>query len=980
MQRARLIALLILLPPLYAHAAPQQGRINSYNQKLNAGKPAPALVQQPAKPVRPTVHYEKVVQTAPQFVAHPRPTTGFRPRPYSPKPACQKRDVEEDELGITRFNPCLNKISSLVSDIDSKVGALDSLIDTLDACDSTPLFGPGPITIASPGNYCLAQNVSTITISASKVNLNLNGYIVSSTTAGITINGVNPADITIRNGIVQATNNASGTGINIVSGGSGISILNVTVENWSTGVLAEDVTNLLVQDCSLFNNNSVGLQIADDINVEIRDCSFSANSTGLLVADVDSTSKGIKILNCAFNQTQTALGSAVDITTGESIEIIGCSAIGQASQTSGFAISGNLAPATNSVLIENCFASDFSDNSLGAGNGFLIDAVNGICISNCTAEDNFTGFNITTGSIAIVRDSVAANNSTGFNWDGTGNAQFYANQACGNSTLNYSATITSAPVTSPANARGVHNVDCSNSDLDQVAVIESSLDGMSSSSEVDSISSKLSVVESKTDECCTVENSKLDNISSKIDSHSLCAAIPITGPGSLSTYGGSKSGVYCLTTDLTSTLTIDVSNVTVDLNGHNIFTTTTGIFIGGGVSNVIIQNGTIVSDGTGTAGIKRGGTPSPVSVIQIELRNLIIDSWVSGIDLTGGIGASSNNNYHDLLVTNCTGTGITITGFEHILRNNQITFNDTGITSTAHQVLIDNCTVDSNNTTGINLGISSPFVGLGAQIINSSANANTTGIQLNGTKNIEISQSTINSNTTGINMTGGTQFTTISNATINDNTAGIIVDGGSQATIGQTSFENNSNSVTVTNNASKISFSECSFHGGAPVVVRNSGQIQFNNCTTTTTAVNGFEASGSSKIVIQDCSVINDNTTGADYSMADIIDLYIARSIAQGGDTGFALMGNVAGSIINGCTAAGASICGFDAVSTTSASFIGNIGKRNGTTPAGSPDTNYCLSEAGSTFTPPDGPGPAPYYQTSPLVATSAWRNLTLPM
>ncbi len=253
MSRASLIVLfVVLLPPLYCHAAPNT---NAYYQRLSAGRPKPAPAPLPAKPERPKVVYEKIITPVqPQESVRPRPTV---PRPTRPHGASAKKNLDDVDPTITRFNPCLNKISSFVSDIDSKVGVVESIVDNLDACETTPIFGPGPVTISAPGSYCLAQNVDTITISASQVNLNLNGYVVSSTTTGITLAGISPADITIRNGIVQATNNATGTGISM-PGGSGITIIGVTIENWDTGVVADDLSDLLMSNCLIFDNNTTG--------------------------------------------------------------------------------------------------------------------------------------------------------------------------------------------------------------------------------------------------------------------------------------------------------------------------------------------------------------------------------------------------------------------------------------------------------------------------------------------------------------------------------------------------------------------------------------------------------------------------------------------------------------------------------------------------------------------------------------------------
>lgn len=432
----------------------------------------------------------------------------------------------DEELLVTRFNPCLNKISSLVSDIDSKIDVVESLVEITDECAAIQIFGPGPVTISLPGSYCLAQDVNTITITASQVTLNLNGHTVSSATTGITISGLSPSNIIIRNGFIKATNANTGTGISIASGGNGIFLDKISINNWQIGINASNINNTVIHDCLISNSDGVGIQLANISNVQIQKSLFSGNAKGLLLADTSSTSKGLKVTDTAFQQTQTA-NNAVDIQSGDSFEFIGCSAIGNANRFSGFSFA-NVANST----IKDCFATGFSDNSAVLGNGFLMNAVSNGSIINCIAKKNVTGFLVINGSSCITRESVASNNNTGFSWDGTGDGQFYTNMACENSVQNFTPTITQAPVTSPANAMGADNIDCDNSDIDQIDAIESIVEniastvdvieslvesGSTSSSALDFISSQEAVIDSKIDACCKLTQSKLDSISSQTE-------------------------------------------------------------------------------------------------------------------------------------------------------------------------------------------------------------------------------------------------------------------------------------------------------------------------------------------------------------------------------------------------------------------------------------------------------------------------------
>ncbi len=489
--------------------------------------------------------------------------------------SCALFAFADEDILIKGFNPCLNTLSSKLSVIDSKVDVVESSVEALeDFCASIPVFGPGPVTISTPGSYCLAQDVTTITISASQVTLNLNGHTVSSATAGITVSGISPANIIIRNGIVQASIINTGTGISLLSGGNNIVLEKVNILNWQTGINASNIEDTIVQHCIIANCDTVGIQLANITNTQIQQCLITGNSKGLLLADTSSTSKGLKVLECAFQQNQTA-NNAVDIQSGDCFEFASCSALGNATAFNGFSIAN-----ASNVIVNECNACGFSDNSAGQGNGFKISGVDTVSIINCVSKDNVTGFLATNSTQGIIRGSIATGNTTGFSWDGSGGTQFYSNMACDNATVNFTPNITSAPVTSPANALGADNIDCSNSDVDQIDAIESKADaccaltqskldivvnfvenfdisiieGLGSvvenitsilditasklaiaasiseiiagdlSSFQDTLnlivisstaaSSKISVVESKTDACCKLTQSKLDNITS----------------------------------------------------------------------------------------------------------------------------------------------------------------------------------------------------------------------------------------------------------------------------------------------------------------------------------------------------------------------------------------------------------------------------------------------------------------------------------
>jgi hypothetical protein len=75
-----------------------------------------------------------------------------------------------------------------------------------------------------------------------------------------------------------------------------------------------------------------------------------------------------------------------------------------------------------------------------------------------------------------------------------------------------------------------------------------------------------------------------------------CSVTAIVNTGAMQIL--TESGSYCLAQDLFAPISIQGSNIDLDLNGHRIFLmgiiNTAGVIIDGGVSNVRVRNGLIV--------------------------------------------------------------------------------------------------------------------------------------------------------------------------------------------------------------------------------------------------------------------------------------------------------------------------------------------------------------------------------------------------
>jgi hypothetical protein len=151
-----------------------------------------------------------------------------------------------------------------------------------------PLSGPLPITISQPGSYYLTQSLSLattdkhgITISASNVTLDLNGYTLtgpdSGTRGGIASSGVQ-TNIIVRNGTLTKWGSDGGVYLEEVNGG-GVEAV-VARENRGTGISSP--TSATVSRCGASGNISYG--ITGGAGSVIESCTANGNSlTGIVV-------------------------------------------------------------------------------------------------------------------------------------------------------------------------------------------------------------------------------------------------------------------------------------------------------------------------------------------------------------------------------------------------------------------------------------------------------------------------------------------------------------------------------------------------------------------------------------------------------------------------------------------------------------------------------------------------------------------------
>lgn len=176
-------------------------------------------------------------------------------------------------------------------------GAPAPTMKSLEQIEARTPISAAPFTISTPGSYYLTGNVTVtsgdaLTIAASGVTLDLNGYTVSSTAAsagggGIQINSA-LRNLTIKNGFIESgvTNNGSGTysgsGFTFGITYSGNAPVNVLVSRMSVAGVRNDGINLargnstVVEACSVRTAGGVGISASVIKGSAAADCGSHA--------------------------------------------------------------------------------------------------------------------------------------------------------------------------------------------------------------------------------------------------------------------------------------------------------------------------------------------------------------------------------------------------------------------------------------------------------------------------------------------------------------------------------------------------------------------------------------------------------------------------------------------------------------------------------------------------------------------------------
>jgi hypothetical protein len=216
---------------------------------------------------------------------------------------------------------------------------------TLDQIQPRTPISSLPITISTSGSYYLTQSLSVssgngISISASGVTLDLNGFSISSTAASLSGSGVavNAHDVTIKNGSIlggvtyNGTSYSTGPGfLNGISSFLAYNVLvsDVTVSGCGGGIVLQPSGGNAVQRCLVNTVSSQGIAADAVRESSARVC----GSTGITAGSMVITSIGDSTGGGGISAPGAIVQNSSGFSTGGNTGISGSIVIGSFGQT-----------------------------------------------------------------------------------------------------------------------------------------------------------------------------------------------------------------------------------------------------------------------------------------------------------------------------------------------------------------------------------------------------------------------------------------------------------------------------------------------------------------------------------------------------------------------------------------------------------------------------------------------------------------------
>lgn len=377
--------------------------------------------------------------------------------------------------------------------VAAETGRIASAIEGTQIRIQSSNVGTTGFMITAPGRYALVENITytsstgspAITIAASNVYLDLNGFTISAsggmTSSALIATSGAQSNLYIGNGTLEdATNRGiligngcsevvvdrmqvlspAGRGISILGASGGSEVMNVLVRDsnfsgstvshgmflqevhsahiidcvsyqnnvvaGSNGMTLNNCTNIIIDGCSLTDNDFNGIAINGCSNIEVSNCYCADQSRGVRISSAGTILKGenIAIESCDFfNHTS----DAIDVIATSShilirdVQIAGASSGFQAGLVSGMSIENtsinNTTGGTGAVIFAASSDQIWLKNvsvQESAGTGFLFNSeCNQLAIIDCIAQSCAAqGFFFIDPNTVTVEGCIAQNNTS----------------------------------------------------------------------------------------------------------------------------------------------------------------------------------------------------------------------------------------------------------------------------------------------------------------------------------------------------------------------------------------------------------------------------------------------------------------------------------------------------------------------------------------------------------------------------------------
>ncbi|EEF63468.1 NosD domain-containing protein [Pedosphaera parvula] len=257
----------------------------------------------------------------------------------------------------------------------------------------TPISGPLPISITSPGSYYLTTNLTGvsgqngITILTSNVTLDLNGFAllgVPSSGIGLYINGTF-TNITMRNGMVSGW---GGDGVNGYKTGYSRNVVyeKLSVSTCASGISAEEAS--IIRDCMVLNNVGTGIYSVGSL---VTGCVARDNGNYGIYVNSNSSTGSSAVRSCVSHHN--ANGIYADHSTVADCDIMFNTVNGVTIVSSCQIINNRIADNTNSG---NGIALVFNGSKNMVANNSVLNNSQGVygasaATNNCIVQNKFCG-------------------------------------------------------------------------------------------------------------------------------------------------------------------------------------------------------------------------------------------------------------------------------------------------------------------------------------------------------------------------------------------------------------------------------------------------------------------------------------------------------------------------------------------------------------------------------------------------------------